>query len=305
MHSSSSRKNKFGPNIIMEKILQAIYDKKQLLWFNALKRIVESHEYLGRILYRETFLSAIKKLREVKILKYRLEKKKKRVPIRFTKEAYEKYKIGSLQIPETYQSESKLKTKKLKRQPTIRKRRRRDSGYALRGKIIQYFLSRAAMGCYYNVEVTDRPPKKGDYSIFKDKNGIYYTPRDKMYLNKEQINGLIPVVSDGFPLPGVSITDLVEQRDSNCGGVFRYLEVTTKEAKKILDELIDSHILVPSKKSDVSDIFSQTRYVIENSSLSSYIFEHYELLSWVLDRMGLIWLADHPTRDEIEWYMYY
>ena len=44
----------------MEKIVQAIYDKKQLLWFNALKRAVESHEYQGRILYGETFLAELK-----------------------------------------------------------------------------------------------------------------------------------------------------------------------------------------------------------------------------------------------------
>ena len=45
--------------------------------------------------------------------------------------------------------------------------------------------------------------------------------------------------------------------------------------------------------------------VIADSSLSSYIFEHYGLLFWLLERMELIWLADHPTRDDKEWYMYY
>ena len=169
-------------------------------------------------------------------------------------------KLADLQIPNTYQLESKLDKKKFKRQPTIRKRRRRDSGYVLRGKIIQYFLSRAAMGCHYNIEVTGRPRQKGEYTIFKDVKGNYYGPQDMMYLTKGQKNRLISVIGDGFSLQGVSICDLVDQRDSNCAGVFRYLKVTTKDAKKILDELIDSHILVPLKKSDVSDIFSQTRY---------------------------------------------
>lgn len=217
----------------MEKLVQVIYDKKQVLWFNALKRTVESHEYLGRILYGETFLAAIKKLKDVNILESnRLPHKCKRAPIRLTNEAYEKYKIGSLQIPETYQSESKLETKKLKRQPTIRKRRRRDSGYVLRGKIIQYFLSRAAMGCHYNIEVAGRTRQNGDYTIFKDVKGLYYGPQDMLYLTKEQKNRLISVIGDGFSVPGVSICDLIDQRDSNCAGIFRYLKVTERLAKK-------------------------------------------------------------------------
>jgi hypothetical protein len=111
------------------------------------------------------------------------------------------------------------------------------------------------------------------------------------------------VIGDGFSLSGVSLRDIVHQRDSS--GIFRYLKVATKEAKKILHELVDSHILVPLKESDVHDIFSETRYVIADSSLSGYISEHYGLLNFVLDRMHLTWLADHPTKDEREWYMYY
>ena len=41
--------------------------------------------------------------------------KSKRVPIRLTKKAEERYKIGSLQIPDTYQLEFVLKTKAFKK----------------------------------------------------------------------------------------------------------------------------------------------------------------------------------------------
>ena len=291
----------------MEEIVRAIYNKKQLLWFNALKRAVESPEYLGHILYSETFLAGIRKLRDVNIVEsHKAPYKSKRVPIRLTKKAEERYKIGSLQIPDTYQLELVLKTKAFKRQPTIRKRRRINSGSILRGKIIQYFLSRAAMGCHYNIEVTGRPRQKGDYTIFKDENGLYYGPQDMMYLTREQKKRLIPVVGDGFSLAGVSITDLVEHRDSGCARVFRYLEVTERLAKKILDELLDDHILVPiNSKSNTSESHPEIKYVIADPLLSSYIYEYYGLLFMVMERMELIWIADHPTKDEKEWYMYY
>ena len=189
--------------------------------------------------------------------------------------------------------------------PRIRKRRRRDLDTAIREKIILYFLSRAALGCDYNIEVTDRPPQKGYYSTFKDNKGHYHSPDDMIYLSKEQKDRLIQVLCSGFSLPGVSITDLVNQRDSNCAGIFRYLKVTRKDAKKILDELVDGHLLVAINKNNPLEHETETRYKIANASLSNYICDHYGLLFDVLERMELTWILDQATRKETEWYEYY
>jgi hypothetical protein len=290
----------------MDAILRAVYDNNESLWFATLKRRVEAEEYLNRILYGDTFRLALRKLRDLKILENKTAKNnKKRVPIRFVKGEREKYAFEGLEIPNTYVLQKFLTEVEPSRRGTISKKRREETEGEKGVKAAQFFLLRGAFGTTYWRKADPANPRPGQVAIPVDSRGNPYNPNYLESVQKTTPDIFVDyILCEGYELPGVSITDILKQRDRGCGGVFLNNKISERDAQKVMNDLVNRSIM---KSIGLFD--GEMRYGIADDRLLQHYVEDWGLVLFsIVERMRYSWLFTRAPRRKIgeekiyEWY---
>jgi hypothetical protein len=159
-----------------------------------------------------------------------------------------------------------------------------------RWKAIHFFLTRGAYGVGYNIPVgPEVPSAKG---MFQSIDGVRYRSEHH---------------------EGVSITDLVEQRDDNFMYVDAHIRVTKSEAERIMQILLVEGIMEEiSQRGNISmDANGQSevvRYGIKDKSLAEYVLRWGSFQNAVLSMMLYIYdsirgamRGIHPIEREVRW----
>ena len=135
-----------------------------------------------------------------------------------------------------------------------------DSSEQRRLKAIHFFLARGEFGVSYPKIIDIRETKIEPGYVRLDEFHFWSVDRHE---------------------EGISVEDLVEQRDISCSGIFAYLSVTKEEAEELKNFLVDEGVM-----KEIGKEGREIRYGIADNALKLYIKDYLGLHQTRLSVMG-------------------
>ena len=94
---------------------------------------------------------------------------------------------------------------------------------------------------------------------FIDKKGYwYYHEYIDANLTSEQMKELNPVLSEFDTIDGISIVDLVCNRDAGSGGVFGDMKDSMEEVESVAKQLVNKGYLKEMSRDEISEAIERT-----------------------------------------------
>ena len=183
-----------------------------------------------------------------------------RVTVTLTKTGEQILKFGIIRVYLDYLHDKRCNSKTGIKKSTISRQVSRDRRGERILKAIHFLVTRGVFGVSYAkfVDQSKENLEPGDFGW--DSSRMY-----RIDCHKE----------------GVSLIDLLEQRDISCSGIFAHIKVARKEAEELMRILLDLGIM-----KEIGEEDGEIRYGIDDNALTLYIEDYLGLHQTRLSIMG-------------------